>query len=87
MSFILRKAHKFASKGVLRTLQHVFKGKLGNAGVLLNERVLNLPPELAPALHNALLEDIVWAQHNEVCGHRVGCGLGSAYLPVRAATK
>ena len=69
VSFILRKAHKYASKGVLRMLQHVFKGKLGKAGVLLNERVLNLPPELAPALHNAVLEDIVWAQHNEVCGH------------------
>lgn len=63
---MLRKAHKYASKSALRTLQHVFKGKLGKAGVLLNERVLNLPPELAPALHNAVLEDIAWAQHNEV---------------------
>ncbi len=39
-------------------------------GLLLNERVLNMPPEIAPSLHESMLEDIKWAQTNVATGER-----------------
>ena len=35
-------------------------------GLLLNERMVNVPPQVAPALHTALLKDLDWAVKNEV---------------------
>ena len=32
--------------------------------LLLNERVVNMPPELAPSLHESLLRDLEWARAN-----------------------
>ena len=31
-------------------------------GLLLNERIFNMPPELAPAVHDSLLQDLAWAK-------------------------
>ncbi|KAL4086642.1 hypothetical protein PRIC1_013704 [Phytophthora ramorum] len=36
-----------------------------NVGLVLNERMVNLPYQLVPALHSALHEDIEWAIENE----------------------
>ena len=41
-------------------LSALFDG--GRVGLLLNERVVNVPPELCPALHGALCADIEWAK-------------------------
>ena len=37
-----------------------------SSGLLVNERILNLPPELIPSLHDSLLKDMEWAQQNAV---------------------
>jgi len=33
-------------------------------GLLLNERIYNMPPELAPSLHESVLKDVAWAMEN-----------------------
>jgi hypothetical protein len=33
-------------------------------GLLLNERILNMPDEIAPPLHDALLQDVAWAKES-----------------------
>jgi hypothetical protein len=33
-------------------------------GLLLNERIYNMPPEIAPPLHEALLQDVAWAKES-----------------------
>ena len=35
-------------------------------GLLLNERMVNTPYQLAPVLHSALVQDLDWAVENEV---------------------
>lgn len=32
-----------------------------STGLLLNERMLNMPPEMAPSLHQCLCDDLAWA--------------------------
>ena len=36
-----------------------------HAGLLLSERLVNAPPQLAPPLNQALFEEIEWAQEDE----------------------
>ncbi|CAI5709472.1 unnamed protein product [Peronospora effusa] len=47
----------------LPKLQQILNTK--NVGLVLNERMVNLPYQLVPALHSALHEDIEWAIENE----------------------
>ncbi|TDH68219.1 hypothetical protein CCR75_004489 [Bremia lactucae] len=47
----------------LPKLQHILSTK--NVGLLINERMINLPYQLIPPLHSALHEDIEWAFENE----------------------
>jgi protein BCP1 len=47
----------------LPRLQQILSTK--NVGLVLNERMVNLPYQLVPALHSALHEDIEWATQNE----------------------
>lgn len=44
----------------------VFESALSdqNTGLLVQGRLLNVPPQIIPALHGALLEDMSWAQAN-----------------------
>ncbi|CAI5745978.1 unnamed protein product [Peronospora destructor] len=44
-------------------LQQILNTK--NVGLVLNQRMVNLPYQLVPALHSALHEDIQWAIENE----------------------
>lgn len=37
----------------------------GSAGLLLNERLLNCPPQLGPPLQQALFDEILWATEDE----------------------
>ena len=46
-------------------LQRALAGGCGRLGLLLSERMLNFPPELAPAIFASLLEDVAWARDQE----------------------
>jgi len=39
---------------------HILQNQTNKIGLLINERMLNLPPQLIPTLHNQLCEDIKW---------------------------
>lgn len=47
----------------LPRLQHILGTKA--VGLVVNERMVNLPYQLVPAIHSALHEDIEWAVENE----------------------
>lgn len=36
-----------------------------HAGLLLSERLVNAPPQLAPPLNQALFDELEWAQEDE----------------------
>ena len=38
----------------------------GATGLILSERMLNMPPEIAPTLYSCLMDDLAWARENEV---------------------
>jgi protein BCP1 len=46
-------------------LEQLFGDKTKQLGLLINDRILNLPHELVPRLHTCLLEDIAWACKNQ----------------------
>ena len=50
------KAKKYCPKNKLETLQTVLKTK--NVGLLLVERVINLPADIVPSLHTELPDDL-----------------------------
>ena len=41
------------------------KGSIGHTGVLVSERLLNIPPAVAQPLHEALFDEIAWATEDE----------------------
>ncbi|RLN59992.1 hypothetical protein BBJ28_00001362 [Nothophytophthora sp. Chile5] len=60
---ILQYVTKKCPSAELPRLQQILSTK--NVGLVLNERMVNLPYQLVPALHSALHEDIEWAITNE----------------------
>ncbi|KAG7386402.1 hypothetical protein PHYPSEUDO_000331 [Phytophthora pseudosyringae] len=60
---VLQYVTKKCPSAELPKLQQILKTK--NVGLVLNERMVNLPYQLVPALHSALHEDIEWAIENE----------------------
>ncbi|KAG6977675.1 hypothetical protein JG688_00000113 [Phytophthora aleatoria] len=60
---VLQYVTKKCPSAELPKLQQILNTK--NVGLLLNERMVNLPYQLVPALHSALHEDIEWAIQNE----------------------
>lgn len=48
---------------IYNRFNRLFSSSNSRLGLLLNERVVNMPPEIAPALHNSLLQDVAWAQN------------------------
>lgn len=60
---ILQYVTKKCPSTELSKLQQILNTK--NVGLVLNERMVNLPYQLVPALHSALHEDIEWAIENE----------------------
>lgn len=67
---MLAKARDAAANGQITTgemekLTSVWEDPAGSGlGLLLNERVVNMPPELAPAVHDSLARDLEWAKAN-----------------------
>jgi protein BCP1 len=58
LGFILEKSAKFNDKH--KKLEEILGGKF-KTGLLLNERIVNLSPQLIPILHGQILEDLKWA--------------------------
>merc|ERR1711939_230992 len=46
------------------------KGLMGSTGLILSERIVNLPPQLASPLHEALFDEICWATEDEKTAER-----------------
>jgi len=65
---LIKKAEKHADAKTIRSLQELVQPSSGTeVGLLVSERFANLPPELVPALHKSLLEDIVWSCKTPDC--------------------
>lgn len=59
LQFIREKSEKFNDKH--SKLEEILGGKY-RVGLFLNERIVNLSPQLIPILHGQVLEDIKWAE-------------------------
>ena len=43
----------------------MLSGSRGRVGIVVNERLVNMPHEVAPKLHEALRDEIEWAWEDE----------------------
>ncbi|XP_068651059.1 protein BCCIP homolog isoform X2 [Aristolochia californica] len=60
--YILKGCHKLDIKDNLK----LFLGEQAqNVGLLVSQRVLNLPPQLLPPLYDAIFDEILWATEDE----------------------
>ena len=57
---MIAKAEKHCNKGNLNGLKQIFETK--NVGLLLAERMLNLPAQVVPNLHTELPEDLAFTK-------------------------
>lgn len=66
---LLAKAKKHADGPTATKLEALLQRKSGTEelGLLINERFVNLPPQLVPPLHKALIEDIEWSCTTPEC--------------------
>ncbi|XP_017975220.1 PREDICTED: protein BCCIP homolog isoform X1 [Theobroma cacao] len=60
--FLLNICHEKDNIGNLRSL---LGEKAQDVGLLVSQRVVNLPPELLPHLYNALFDEVSWATEDE----------------------
>lgn len=51
---------------VVDDLRSVLGEQAQNVGLLVSQRVVNLPPQLLPPLYDALFDEISWAVEDEV---------------------
>ncbi|XP_052186176.1 protein BCCIP homolog isoform X3 [Diospyros lotus] len=52
-------------KDILGNLRSFFKEQMQSVGLLVSQRVVNLPPQLLPPLYDALFDEISWATEDE----------------------
>lgn len=50
---------------LLAELKGLLEDKAEHVGLLVSQRVMNLPPQLLPHLYNALFDEILWATEDE----------------------
>ncbi|KAK6921641.1 BCP1 family, partial [Dillenia turbinata] len=50
---------------ILDDLRLLLEEQAHNVGLLVSQRVVNLPPQLLPPLHDALFDEITWATEDE----------------------
>jgi len=62
--FLLLKASQ--EKGVADQLRLLFGEQAHNVGLLVSQRVVNLPPQLLPHLYDSLFNEVSWATEDEV---------------------
>lgn len=65
--YVLQRCPQDGSK---QKLESLFNNEREAFGLLLNERMVNMPPEVAPHLLMNFLEDLKWAVENEVSSCR-----------------
>ena len=53
-------------KDVKDALRLLLGEEAQNVGLLVSQRVVNLPPKLLPPLYDALFDEISWATEDEV---------------------
>lgn len=51
---------------VVDDLRPVLGEQAQNVGLLVSQRVVNLPPQLLPPLYDALFDEVSWATEDEV---------------------
>jgi hypothetical protein len=51
--------------------EEMMKDESLQVGLMLNERVVNLPPQLVPSLHKCLEDDVEWSLTTEVIGDSI----------------
>lgn len=51
---------------VLNNLRSFLGPQAQNVGLLVSQRVVNLPPQLLPPLYDALFDEVSWATEDEV---------------------
>jgi hypothetical protein len=56
LDYVKAKAEKYCPKGKVEELNRILSSK--NVGLLLAERVINLPVEIVPSLHSELPADL-----------------------------
>ncbi|MED6181029.1 hypothetical protein PIB30_015715 [Stylosanthes scabra] len=61
--FLLSKAHQ--EKGIADKLRILLEEQAPDIGLLVSQRVLNLPPQLLPHLYEALFDEVSWATEDE----------------------
>ncbi|XP_020222554.1 protein BCCIP homolog isoform X2 [Cajanus cajan] len=61
--FLLRKARQ--EKGVADRLRLLLEEQARDVGLLVSQRMLNLPPQLLPHLYAALFDEVSWATEDE----------------------
>ncbi|KDO57862.1 hypothetical protein CISIN_1g023271mg [Citrus sinensis] len=52
-------------KDVIRDLRLLMGEQAHDVGLLVSQRVVNLPPQLLPPLHDALFDEVSWATEDE----------------------
>jgi len=62
-NFVLQHAQKNLQEAEFQKLKMLFEKT--NIAVLLNERVLNLPPKLVPSIHQLVLEALEWTNQQD----------------------
>ena len=50
-------------------IESVLEEEASNTALLVSERLINIPEELAPPLYKGLFEEIMWATEDEVKKH------------------
>jgi len=58
ITYVLNKSDAHNDKH--NELLQILKEEPEKVGLVINERMINLSPQLVPTLHNQLLEDIKW---------------------------
>lgn len=53
-------------KDVVDDLRLILGEQAQNVGLLVSQRVVNLPPQLLPPLYDALFDEVSWATEDEV---------------------
>lgn len=61
---VLKKAESHCDKNGLKSLKDVLSDKNNQVGLLINERMGNVPSQLLGKLHECVKEDIKWSKEN-----------------------
>jgi len=55
-----------SEKNIANNLEMLLEKKAQDVGLLVSQRVMNLPPQLLPPLYDGLFDEVSWAIEDEV---------------------